>query len=136
MRRLVGRSSDAELSREVNEHWTVAGVLAHVAFWDARVLFLIDKLERGAPFTPSDVEPDDVSWVNDSARPLLHAIAPREAARVALRLAEEPDARVATLDPARTWPTDPNSLINPLRAAHRGEHLDQIEAALHAPGRR
>ena len=55
---------------------------------------------------------------------------PREAARLALRLAEETDARVASLPPAKLWPLDPSSLINPLRAAHRGEHLDEIEAAL------
>jgi hypothetical protein len=37
---------------------------------------------------------------------------------------------MATLDPDRLWPTDPDSVINPLRASHRGEHLDEIEAAL------
>jgi sulfite reductase beta subunit-like hemoprotein len=133
LRALVERLSDDELRRKVNEHWTVAAVLGHVAFWDARTLFLADKLERGVPFTLSDVEPDDVSWINDSTRPLIHAIAPREAARVALRIAEETDQRVASFPDAlvaRTWPQDPKSLLNPLRAAHRGEHLDEIEAAL------
>jgi hypothetical protein len=37
---------------------------------------------------------------------------------------------MAALDPVRLWPTDPNSPINPMRASHRGEHLDEIEAAL------
>jgi hypothetical protein len=130
LRALVERLTDEQLRRSVNEHWTVAAVLGHVAFWDARVLFLAGKLDRGEPFTPYDVEPHDVSWINDSARPLIHAIAPREAARLALRLAEETDRRVAGLAPERLWPMDPQSLINPLRAAHRGEHLDEIEAAL------
>jgi sulfite reductase beta subunit-like hemoprotein len=130
LRALVERLTDEQLRRSVNEHWTVAAVLGHVAFWDARVLFLAGKLERSEPFTPYDVEPHDVSWINDSARPLIHAIAPREAARLALRLAEETDRRVAGLAPERLWPTDPQSLINPLRAAHRAEHLDEIEAAL------
>lgn len=133
LRALVERLSDDELRRKVNEHWTVAGVLGHVAFWDARALFLADKLVRGVPFTPSEVEPEDVAWINDSARPLIHAIAPREAARLALRIAEETDRRIASLPPelaARTWPEDPTSLLNPLRAAHRGEHLDEVEAAL------
>lgn len=130
MRALVERLGDADLRRPVNEQWTVAAVLVHVAFWDARAMFLADKLDRGEAFTPADVEPDDVRWINDSMRPLLHAIAPREAARTALRLAEETDARMAGMDPARLWPADPKSLINPLRAAHRGEHLDEIEAAL------
>lgn len=133
LRAIVERASDDDLRRAVNEHWTVAGVLAHIAFWDARALVLADKLERGAPFTPSDAEPEDVAWINDATRPLIHAIAPREAARVALRLAEETDARVASLADAlvtRTWPTDPTSPLNPLRARHRGQHLDEIEAAL------
>lgn len=130
MRRLIERVSDDELRMSVNDHWTVAGVLAHIGFWDARNAWLSEKLMRGEPFTESDVEPDDVSWVNDATRPLLHAIPPREAARLALHLAEEADHRVAELPPERTWPTDPKSLVNPLRAAHRGEHLDQIEEAL------
>lgn len=130
LRALVGRLSDAELRRPVNPQWTVAGVLGHVAFWDARVLALLEKLERGVAFTSSDVEPEDPSLLNDATRPLIHALAPREAAELALRIAEETDRRVAAIDPARLWPTDPQSLINPLRAAHRGEHLDEIEAAL------
>src|SRR6266542_3597781 len=78
----------------------------------------------------SDDEPEDVAWINDGMRPLLHAIAPREAARLALRIAEETDRRVASISPARMWPEDPKSPLNPLRAAHRAEHLAEIEAAL------
>ena len=59
MRALVERLDDDALRTQVNEHWTVAGILGHVAFWDARVLALADKLERGEPFTPSEEEPED-----------------------------------------------------------------------------
>ena len=134
LRALVARLGDEELRRPVNQQWTVAGVLGHIAFWDARVLALADKLERGVPFSPSDAEPEDVDWINDATRPLIHAIGPREAAQLALRLAEETDRRVASLAPDRTWPNDPNSPLNPLRADHRAEHLDEIEAALGAKG--
>ena len=130
LRALVERLSDEELRRLVNEHWTVAGVMGHIAFWDGRALALSDKVERGVPFLPSDDEPEDVAWINDGMRPLLHAIAPREAARLALRIAEETDRRVASISPARMWPEDPKSPLNPLRAAHRAEHLAEIEAAL------
>jgi hypothetical protein len=132
LRALVARLGEDELRRSVNEDWTVAGVLGHMAFWDARALVLADKLERGVPFSPSDAEPEDVSWINDATRPLIHAIAPREAAQLALRLAEETDRRVASLAPDRMYPNDANSPLNPLRADHRAEHLDQIEAALGA----
>src|SRR5437879_355851 len=82
MRGIVGRLSDDDLLRQVNEHWTVAGVLGHIAFWDGRALALGEKLDRGEPFTPSDDEPDDVDWINDASRPLIHAIPPREAAEL------------------------------------------------------
>jgi hypothetical protein len=134
MRALVERLGDDELRRPVNEHWTVAGVLGHIAFWDGRVLSLADKLESGEPFSPSDDEPEEVDWINDASRPLIHAIAPREVARLALRLAEEADRRVASIAPDRMFPIDAGSPLNPVRATHRAEHLDDIEAALGVEG--
>lgn len=133
MRSLVERLSDEELGHPVNGSWTVAGVLGHLAFWDGRALALADKLIRGAPFTSSDDDPEDVDWINDASRPLLHAIPPRRAANEALRIATETDAVLAGLAPelaARAWPQDEASPLNLLRASHRGEHLDEIEAAL------
>ena len=134
MRALVGRLGDDELRSPVNEYWTVAGVLGHIAFWDARVLALADKLEHGVPFSPSDAEPEDVDWINDASRPLIHAIEPRELAQLALRVAEETDRRVSSLPPGRMSPGDPGSPVNALRAGHRGEHLDDIESALGGKG--
>lgn len=132
LRALVERMDEAQLRVPVNEDWTVAAVLGHIAFWDARVLALADKLARGVPFSVSDEEPDDVSWINGATRPLIHAIPPLELARLALRIAEETDARVASLPPDRLWPRDPDSPLNPLRASHRGEHLDEVEAVVQA----
>lgn len=130
LRSLVARLGDDDLRRPVNEHWTVAGVLGHIAFWDGRALALADKLERGVPFSPSDTEPEDVDWINDATRPLIHAVAPSEMARLALRIAEDTDRRVEALPPDRMWPGDVSSPLNAVRAGHRGEHLDDIEAAL------
>ena len=130
LRALVERLSEDELRAPVNEHWTVAGVLGHIAFWDARVLSLADKLERGVPFTTSDAEPEDVDWINDASRALIHAIPPLEAARLAVQIAEETDARVATLPADRLWPQNPDSPLYAVRASHRGEHLDEVESAL------
>lgn len=135
MRAIVEGASDDDLGISVNPHWTVAAVLGHIAFWDARVLSLADKLERGEPFISSDTEPEDVDWINDASRALIHAVPPRELARLALEIAEETDARVATLPVERLWPRDPNSPLYALRASHRGEHLDEVEAALPARAR-
>jgi hypothetical protein len=132
LRGLVERLTEDDLRAAVNEHWTVAGVLGHIAFWDARVLSLADKLERGVSFSASDREPEDVDWINDASRPLIHAIPPIEAARLALRVAAETDVKVASLPADRLWPRDPQSPIYAVRADHRGEHLDEVEVALRA----
>ena len=130
MRALIDRVSEEDLRLPVNEYWTVAGVLGHIAFWDARVLALAGKLERDVPFSESDSEPEDVDWINDSSRPFIHAVEPSALARLALEIAEGTDRKVATLPPERLYPTDPDSPLYAFRSSHRGEHLDDIEAAL------
>jgi hypothetical protein len=125
-----GLSEQNLLELPVNEFWTVAAVYGHIAFWDARILALADKVDRGEPFTESDHEPEDVDWINDASRPLIHAVPPAELVRLSLRIAQETDERVAALPPDRMWPNDPDSPIYCVRAAHRGEHLDDVEAAL------
>ena len=136
MRAIVEASDESTLRSPVNEYWTVAGVLGHIAFWDARILSLAGKLDRGEPFAPTDTDPEDVDWINDASRPLIHAVPARELAALSLRIAEETDARVATLPPDRLWPVDPESPLYSVRAEHRGEHLDEIEAALRSGDRR
>ena len=131
LRALVERLDHDALTAQVNEYWTVAGVLGHIAYWDIRVLVLAEKIDRAEPWTPGDAEPEG-DWLNDTTRTLIHAIAPREAATLALRIAEETDARVAELPLDRLWPRDPDSPINAVRAEHRREHLDEIDAALEA----
>ena len=43
MRALVSRLSDRQLGEMVNEYWSVAGVLGHMAFWDGRALYLATR---------------------------------------------------------------------------------------------
>ena len=127
---LVARLTDDDLRLLVTDRWTIADMLGHVAFWDARALSLVEKLESGAPFVPADHEPEDVDAINAAAHALLRALAPRHVAELAVSLADETDRRVAGLDPRRLWPEDPDCPLNPERAGHRAEHLGQIEAAL------
>jgi hypothetical protein len=61
---------------------------------------------------------------------LIHAIRPRDAADLALSIAEETDAPVARLPLDRLSPLDPDSPLYAIRADHRGEHLDEVEPAL------
>ena len=86
LREFINRLDDAALAAPANEYWTVAGVLGHMAYWDNRVLVFADKIDRGEPWVPSDAEPEG-DWLNDSTRPIIHAIAPRAAADLALRSA-------------------------------------------------
>ena len=133
LREFINRLDDDALAAPANEYWTVAGVLGHMAYWDIRVLVLADKIDRGEPWVPADAEPEG-DWLNDSTRPIIHAIAPRAAAELALRIAEETDARVAELPLDRMAPLDPDSPIYPARGEHRGEHLDELERALRDRG--
>jgi hypothetical protein len=130
LRDLVDGLTDEQLRTPVNRHWTVAAALGHVAFWDARALYLAERFDRATGF-PDDVdEPENVDWINDSTRALIHAIDPRGVAELTVRTAEDIDARVAELPAAKLWPNDPDSPLNGRRATHRAEHLNEIDAAL------
>jgi Mycothiol maleylpyruvate isomerase N-terminal domain len=136
LRDLVEGVDEDSLTAPVNEYWSVAGVLAHMAWWDARVVVFADKIDRGEPWVPTDEEPEG-DWLNDTTRLVIEGLAPhapRAAAELALRMAEEADARVAALPLDRMAPRDPASPISPVRAEHRIEHLDEIQAVLERRG--
>jgi hypothetical protein len=126
MRSLAARLSDEEMQHPVGEHWTAAIALAHLAWWDRRVMYVLDMTERdGKLFIP---EIDIV--VNDLSLPLWAAIPPRSAARIAIETAETLDQRL------EVYPSellDEIYAYNPrwvVRGLHRGEHLDEVDAAL------
>ena len=130
LRSLISRLGDKDLSRPMPAGWTVAGVLAHIAFWDARAIYWLDKWAAGA--APTAYEPENTEAVNDSAKPLCLALPPRDAAKLALRLAEEADGKVKALSDAmlgkiRATGAPPFNLS---RAIHRKEHLDEIDSVL------
>src|SRR5262245_32708400 len=136
LRDLIEGLDEDSLTKQVNDYWSVAGVLAHMAWWDARVVVLAEKIDRGEPWVDSDEEPEG-DWLNDTTRLVIEGLAPRApraAAELALRMAERADARVAGLPPDRMAPRDPASPIQPVRAEHRIEHLDEIAAALEGHG--
>src|SRR5215204_3033959 len=98
LRALVARLSDDDLRRPMPGGWTVASVLVHAGFWDARAIALMDRWGRGIAPSTADYEPEDVDWLNDATKPLCLALPPRDAAQLALRLAEEADAKVAAMN--------------------------------------
>jgi hypothetical protein len=128
LRGLVGRLSDAELARAMPAGWTVAGVLAHLAFWDQRILVLLEQWEQ-SPSKPPRIENEtDTDWINDASKPLLLALAPRQAADLTITIAEIVDGKVAALpDDLVARNAAAGSPLNLLRAQHRAEHLREIE---------
>jgi hypothetical protein len=131
LKTLVERLSDEELSRPMAAGWTIAGVLAHLAFWDGRALALMDKWAGGIAPSQADWEPEDVNWVNDAGKPLCLALLPRTAAELAVQLAEKTDARVEALpDEMLAQIVAIGQPFNLSRASHRKEHLDEIESYL------
>lgn len=137
LRALVERLSDQELSRPLDAGWTVAGVLAHLAFWDQRVVILLDRWGPAGQGTPPSLEDETATdWINDSAKPLCLALPPRVAARLALDAASAADQRVAGLTEAQLAANrEAGNPVSVRRAEHRREHLDEIERALSAPER-
>ena len=127
---LITRLSDADLARPLPAGWTVAAVLAHVAFWDQRILVLLAEWEKtGSP--PPGIHEAHVDWVNDAAKPLALALAPRRAAEMTLAIAEAVDRKIETLsDDLIQRNAAAGRPLSFDRAEHRREHLDEIEAAL------
>ncbi len=73
---LVARLSDQDLARPMPGGWTVASVLGHVAFWDQRIIALIEEWRKaGVGTPPKDVDESQVDWINDATKPLLLAVA-------------------------------------------------------------
>ena len=126
IRALVARLTDEEMQQPVGEHWTVAIALAHLAFWDRRAMYVLDRTEREGKLFIAEVD----VFVNDLSLPLWAAIPPREAARIAIETAEALDRRLEGFPPALLEEVNAYYERWVVRALHRGEHLDDVETAL------
>ena len=132
LRTLLLRLSDRDLELPMEAGWTVAGVLAHLAF--------LGPAHRGAARSVGAAgRLVDTSYRRRARRGLdqrrdeaaLPGPRPPAAAELALSVAETVDRRVALVSEAileanaRGGP-----VLNWRRAVHRREHLDEIESAL------
>ena len=126
IRALAGRLSDEEMQTKVGEHWTVTIALAHLAWWDRRVMYVLDMTERdGNLFIPEiDI------FVNDLSLPLWAAIPPRDAARICIETSETLDKRLEEYSPELLEEIYNYNKRWVVRALHRNEHLDEADAAL------
>jgi DinB superfamily len=126
---LVSRLSDTDLQHDLGGGWTVSVALAHLAFWDRRIAYVLGRWSAGGePHVELD---DDV--VNKALEELLKVVEPRDAARLAVESAEAADAAIARVPEeiaSQLIAEDHAYLLR--RSGHRGEHIEQIEAALGA----
>ncbi|MGH2636137.1 MAG: hypothetical protein ACRDHU_08340 [Actinomycetota bacterium] len=89
------------------------------------------------PDAPGSYDEEAVDWINDAYKPLVLALPPRVAARVAVEAAVAADTRVADLsDELLAANERTGNYINVLRADHRQEHLDDIERVYPIDARR
>ena len=128
---LVQRLSDENLARATDYGWTVAALLAHLAFWDHRVLNILKRwTESGL-----DPSPIDAGAVNDSLRVICHALDPRTAVELCLSSAKAVDAELDSLTAERVKQLEEHAAATETqfrmnRALHRDGHLDDIEMLL------
>jgi hypothetical protein len=111
------------LARPISNGWTVAAVLAHLAFWDRRAARLLDRWAR----TGVHPSPADADALNDALLPQWRLLPPRAAAEEALAAAEEVDAKIAALSAEMARDVAEAHSIAIARSEHRDEHLDEME---------
>jgi hypothetical protein len=126
IKKLASTLTDEEMQTRIGEHWTVSIALAHLAFWDRRVLCVLDMTAKEGKLSMPQID----IVVNDLSLPFWAAIPPREAARLAVETAEELDRRL------EGYPQDLlEEIFNfnqrwVIRSIHRDGHLDEVDAAL------
>ena len=126
MRMVAERLTDEEMQTKVGEHWTVAIVYAHIAWWDRRVIYVLDMTEKNGKLFVPEID----IFVNDLSLPLWAAVPAREAVRIAMENAEALDKRLEEYSPALLEEIYNYNKRWVIRALHRGEHLAEAEAVV------
>jgi Mycothiol maleylpyruvate isomerase N-terminal domain len=126
MRRLVARLSDDDLRRELPDGWTIADVLAHLAFYDRRAAILLERFGREGVFA----SPYDYETINAALPHLTRRIPPREIVAEVVAAADAADRAAAATPATLAGEICRLSQVKLARADHRRGHLNDIEALL------
>jgi hypothetical protein len=126
IQQIVQGHSGEDLSRLTGNDWTIAVTLAHLAFWDQRVIHVLESAQKNGRL---DVPYFD-DQLNDILTPLLAAIPPADAAALAIRTARKLDGllEACPADLLEQLMAINNRLVE--RSLHRNTHLDEIELVL------
>ncbi|MFN8411085.1 MAG: hypothetical protein U0Z26_01720 [Anaerolineales bacterium] len=128
IQKLATTLSESEMQTRVGEHWTVSIALVHIAFWERRVAYVLDMTKRNGKLFVPEID----IFVNDLSLPIWAAVPSKEAARIAIETCKELDNLLEEY---------PQELLEEIynynkrwvvRALHRNEHLDEVDAALKA----
>jgi hypothetical protein len=131
LRRIVRTLDAGRLAVRLPNGWTVAGTLAHLAFWDRMRICLMRDWAAGKVCSGAY----DANLFNAALQPMLEMIPHERAAAAAVQTAEEIDALLlevsdAVVAAALARPDAPNLD----RGSHREGHLNRIEQALAQAG--
>ena len=117
----------------VGSDWTISTCLCHLAFWDHRVLFLLNEWKRTGQIETSRLSSQSVNSINQAVNAISQAVPGAAAAKLALDTALAVDSLLASIS---------DELIDQLisagferylkRSLHRREHLQKIKEALYA----
>ena len=126
IKKLAASLTDQEMQTRVGEHWTVSIALAHIAWWERRVMYVLDMNTKEGKLVIPNID----IIVNDISLPFWAAVPAREVAHIAIETSENVDKQL------EVYPQDLlEEIYNQnkrfvIRALHRNEHLDEVDAAL------
>ncbi len=126
LRKLVARLKPTDMGRRVGADWTVSVALAHLAFWDRRVQFTLDRTQKAGKLSPLEID----TTVNDLLLPTWELVPGAEAARLAVETAQALDEQLAAFPPALLEQLNEYNARWVNRGLHRNEHLDEVDRAL------
>ncbi len=134
LRALVERLSDDDLARSVDGEWTVAALLAHLAFWDRFVVSRWQRAAQDGQRVPPAIEHVPLDLINDAALNQWRALPPRTAANQALAAAEAAEQLIARLADTVADEIVAGGRMPLLdRTVHWRGHLDEIERVYGRP---
>jgi hypothetical protein len=130
---LVDRLTAGDYALEVMPGWTIATLLAHLAFWDRLVIERWTQAIAADTTIPVSLSHVLTDLINGASLAQWSAMPGPLAGREAVAAAEAVDAYVEGLEQARIAAAEAAGLGRLVdRSLHRAEHIDMIEAALKA----
>jgi len=122
---LVEHLDEQTLSQQVEGEWTIAALLAHVAFWDQICAVRWDAFNEGGSL--ADVPNTLIEFINAASLPTWRALSGRAAVDLLRQAMAETDARIARLPDTAVHAATSGGFTYMLdRTGHRNEHAAQI----------